>query len=270
MDMISAAKGSFYVVETHSHFHNQVTLELYLDSARLNFLAAIPKTMSSPLQGILCLADFPGCEGYLRICEESSNLSSHWSMMTSSSAYEVSFRHVSGDVLHILAGRQYVSTEGLEVLFFGCSPCLERLPLRDMLSFAGDKDRFFILPWGAGKWLAERGRVLDTVLSDHTAFPHLALGDTLFRPQIFKSRHLEKAHDYGIPVLPGSDPLDSRYYRLASGRCGFSFRSSDCPDSLLSLVRQQIFKQPESLSIFGKRLSCLQFIRDQLFLRLGL
>lgn len=257
-----------YFVETHGHLHALTSVQSFLDSTRENIRARSEQDVGEgQLRAIVCLADFPGCEGFERLVHEGSQLSD-WSSVEHAPANELLFRRRCGDSVFVLSGRQIVSREGLEVLCFGLELCPDRTCLLDILKTASETDHFFILPWGAGKWLGARGKVLESVFNTDSVKDNIAFGDTIFRPMLWRSRHLVVAGQSGFPVLPGTDPLNTRFSRLSSGICGVSFSAADGCASALSLLRQHLF-DARSYRPFGQHFGVWQFVRDQLALRMG-
>ena len=65
------------------------------------------------------------------------------------------------DSLVVVAGRQIVTAEAIEVLALG----LNRLypdgrPLATVIEDLSEEEVLLILPWGVGKWLGRRGRII--------------------------------------------------------------------------------------------------------------
>jgi hypothetical protein len=70
-------------------------------------------------------------------------------------------RHDGADLL-VLAGRQVISAERLEVLALATDAHFDDgLPARDLVSAMLAQDALVILPWGIGKWLGRRGNLVD-------------------------------------------------------------------------------------------------------------
>ena len=150
--------------------------------------------------------------------------------------------------MFLIAGRQLLSREGIEVLVIALEPehALYSSPAgghsaKELVHRGLDAGGIVVLPWGFGKWLGSRGRLVrglaDSVeLKSHPLF---FLGDILARcwpwptPRVFRSQR----------VLPGTDilPLPGFEARLAS--YGFRIRgdfSAGAPSgSLLAMLRRR-------------------------------
>jgi len=109
--------------------------------------------------------------------------------------------------LSLIAGRQIVTAERLEVLALG-TPSLD---LRDGLSadatleMVTQAGAFPVIPWSPGKWLGARGRLLSSLLDRHG---DLGLADSALRPKgLPASPLLRRARLTGRAAVAGSDPL---------------------------------------------------------------
>jgi len=111
--------------------------------------------------------------------------------------------------LVLIAGRQVVSREGLEVLLLGTRVALaDRLPIRAVLAEGERAGALRVVPWGVGKWLFGRGRLLDQLIEAARPGDGFFLGDSAGRPFFWgRPRQFARAARRGIRILPGTDPL---------------------------------------------------------------
>ena len=165
----------------------------------------------------------------------------------------------------LLAGRQHVSKENIEVLSL-CSSVRfkdKTLSLSDLAQSVAGSGGIVVLPWGVGKWLSTRGKVVKRFLDVSHEFP-LFIGDNGNRPSFWPTPSLFRlAHEKNIPLLSGSDPLPlaSHYDRPATSGTLLldgKLSTSHPVDSL----RKQLY-HPGNFSEFGDRLSSVRFICDQ-------
>lgn len=170
----------------------------------------------------------------------------------------------------LLAGRQHVSKENIEVLSLFSSVRYKdkALSLADLAQSIADTGGLVVLPWGVGKWFGTRGEVVKRFLDAGHKFP-LFIGDNGNRPSCWPTPSLFRhAHEKNILLLSGSDPLPlvSHYDRIAtSGTLVLDGKlsTSHPADSL----RKQL-NQPGNLREFGNRLSSVRFLFDQLRINL--
>jgi hypothetical protein len=130
-----------------------------------------------------------------------------------------------GARLLLIAGRQVVTSERLEVLALATAEEFEDgLPLREAAAMVASSGAVPVLPWGFGKWTGRRRRAVRNLLASPVA-GHLFLGDNAGRPGFMSEpRMFRLARERGIPVLPGSDPLPIAAEVRKPGRYGFVLR----------------------------------------------
>lgn len=153
----------------------------------------------------------------------------------------------------LVAGRQIVTAEGLEVLALGTTELLEGgRDLAASVAAVREAGGIPVLPWGFGKWWGARGRTLSRYLEDEATAP-LFLGDTVSRPAgLPRPAPFGLAARKGIFVLPGSDPLPLPGGDGAIGRYGFVVEGRigrDRPATGLLALLEGLERQPR---VFGR------------------
>lgn len=122
---------------------------------------------------------------------------------------DVSRRLVRGDGARMLlvAGRQIVAAEGIEIHGFGTRGAIpDGRPAREVLAALADEGVLTCLPWGVGKWSGARGALVRALIGDGPA--GMALADSGVRPGLWpRPALLAAAEAAGRAVLAGSDPL---------------------------------------------------------------
>lgn len=114
----------------------------------------------------------------------------------------------AGADLHLLAGRQIVTAERIEVLALAASlPVPDGLPAAEVLARIRAAGGVPVLSWAPGKWWFARGRLVAGLLAQG-APGTLLLGDTTLRPLGWGGPELLRAaRRRGIGIVAGSDPL---------------------------------------------------------------
>lgn len=173
----------------------------------------------------------------------------------------------------VLAGRQIISSEGLEILGLATKVNIaDGLPAETVIDQLQEQDALVVLPWGVGKWLGRRGKIVDAIIAknvrglsasntDRTLF----LGDNAGRPAFWPVAQFSS----GLCVLPGSDPLPLQDSAEAIGRFGALVHaqlSIQTPASDLKQVLRNPLTAPQP---FGKLSPAFHFVRDQARLRLA-
>jgi len=172
-----------------------------------------------------------------------------------------------GDICMVLiAGRQLVSTERLELLslFSPFSVKDRTLTLADLAETVAARGGLPVIPWGAGKWFGGRGREVRRFLHSDHGFP-LFLGDSGNRPAFWPEGTLfTEARDLCTPILSGSDPLPLPSHVDRAGSFG-----TFIPHGLLSMEQpaaslRQLLSGEKDITRYGSRLGALRFILEQL------
>jgi len=171
--------------------------------------------------------------------------------------------------LLLIAGRQLVTSDGLEVLALGCADELpDGMELRAAIGAVLNAGAIPVVPWGFGKWWSRRGRLVKELLGSDVGGRYF-LGDNAGRPRAGARPHLfDRGRARGIFVLPGSDPLPFRRQMNKAGRCGFrlgnGFDNERPAASIIESLRH-CDGQPDT---FGSYESLGNFARDQVSMQL--
>lgn len=198
--------------DAHVHLHPEFDPERFCAAA-----LARADRLDGPL--LLLLAECAGIDafGALRARAAGSATSGHPVCAVRATAETRSLgllrRGAAAARVFLVAGRQIVSREGIEVLALGTEPegPLTRLgdrehPARELVRRILAEGAAAVLPWGVGKWLGSRGREVARLVADPVlrCEPRFLLGDIAARcwpwpqPAAFRA---------GPRVLAGSDPL---------------------------------------------------------------
>lgn len=167
--------------------------------------------------------------------------------------------------LQIISGRQIVTSERLEVLALAtCDRFSDGQSLEDTLAAVQEAGVPAVLPWGLGKWLGHRGRLVADRI--HRGGPGLMLGDNKGRPKPWPAPKLFR-EGRGYIVLPGTDPLPIPGSEVTVGSFGFLLEGAldrDHPAADLVARLHGLRHQPP---VFGTRMTVIAALRAQLALR---
>jgi hypothetical protein len=254
------------LVDAHVHFHACFDTELFLGSARENFAAAASEAGIEPdFTAFLLLTESAGANWFSQLQEPASRgwkVCDLWTAHATSDDREVRIVHTSGMALHIVAGRQIVTAERLEVLALGNPYAVpDGYPLLETIQRVTELGAVPVIPWGFGKWLGKRGRKVHDVLAAATP-GELFLGDNSGR--LMGTRDPEqfvRARAKGISILPGTDPFPFPEQARRVGRMGFVVRSPHALSSWKQL-RDAIVAR-EGISPYGEREQPLPFVMNQ-------
>jgi hypothetical protein len=261
---------SITIVDAHVHVHPTTHLGALLDAAARNLEAAASRVGVRHWNGVLMLAEMCGVNWFDSIGDTLPQ-PPHWQLQSLPDD-PISAQAVSGDyVLSIVAGRQVVTAEGIEVLTLGTRSTIpDKLSLTDTLAAAARTKALVVLPWGAGKWLGARGRLVKETLDRHSQ-PPLFAGDNGGRPVFWPEPDVfTVARNKGRPVISGTDPLPLVTEEQRVGSFGFwvdGAVSTQAPGQ--ELCEKITVADPASVHAFGHLQSPLRFVRNQVALRMN-
>lgn len=263
------------LVDAHVHLYPCFDLARAFDAAAAHFAAAarLLNGHRAPRHaGVLCLVDTAGesfFEGVRtqRLGRVWRGRDGDWEIEEGGEPETVVAR-CGSTRLALIAGRQLVTRERLEVLALGTgAPLLDGEPIDKTLAAVREAGAAAVLPWGVGKWLGERGAVVDRILAD-PQWNHVLLGDNGNRlalspdPQRFTT-----ARRAGRSVLPGSDPLPLPGEEARVGAYGLAIEG-DFDELRPAAALLASLRRGAPFTAFGRRSGVTDFVGKQLKLRL--
>lgn len=210
------------LVDAHVHIHECFECEPLLDSASLNFSRAKGDLRTDrALFGCLMLTESAGVDCFAALAEGRLE-TGRWQVRPTEEAVALAATCRDPLPLFVIAGRQIVTAERLELLALGTSGRWpDGMPLRELIPAVAETGALAVVPWGFGKWTGRRGRLITALLAEPLGVP-LYVGDNGGRPRgSWRPRLLAVAEDHGKLVLPGSDPLPFPGEATKAGRFGF-------------------------------------------------
>ncbi|NQT25501.1 hypothetical protein HQ585_09100 [candidate division KSB1 bacterium] len=164
--------------------------------------------------------------------------------------------------LYILAGRQLVSTDGLEVLALtGWKKCPDRkYPAIDLIKQVNECGAIPVLNWAPGKWFLKRGKIVrDLIGTSKKPFPFV-IGDTPLRHSLWSQpKQMKQAIRKEIKMLAGSDPLPFKGEESMIGTYGNAVQGVFDPDKPVTSVRNILKDSKSKIQIIGKRNNPVKF-----------
>ena len=187
------------LVDGHVHLHDSY------DEARFFETACANLSRHGTGRPTLLLAEMGGQEIFARW--RNGNVA--WPIRATDEA--VSF--LVGEKLLVIAGRQIVTAERIEVLAIGCEKIPDGLTLNATIASVRDTGAVPVLPWGVGKWIGKRGRLV----AKAAARDRVLLADNAGRPPGWPRPRLFEQH----VILRGTDPLPLSREQERIGKYGF-------------------------------------------------
>ena len=211
------------LVDAHAHLPMGCDLATALHYAARNFHAAAHRAgLTDETPGCVMLVEPAGAARFEAIRDGGESSVGGWYITRTDEACSLVLRYQAPPALVLVAGRQIVTAERLEVLALGtCARIADGQPMTETIQAVRAAGALPVLPWGVGKWWGRRGRIIEGLLREG-APGELFVGDNGGRPQHSPlPRLLRIARKRGIVMLPGSDPLPlkGQIRRIASYGC---------------------------------------------------
>ena len=275
--MTDKGQTSGAIIDCHVHLYDCFDIHEFLTGANRNLRSAGHELGSSEdLMSILVLTETGRENGFERLKllargQQGSErkLDREWRVrLVPGDMSAVIATNRSNQDLLIISGRQVISSEGLEVLALATDRELaDGRPLENLVRKINAMNAIPVIPWGVGKWLGRRGRILKRFLEsgvNHDFF----LGDILGRPVFWpRSSLFHIADSHGIRVLPGTDPLPLKSETRRAGMCGFHIEHPICLSRPSESVKEALRCDELVIQPFLRRESVWRFFRNQIQIR---
>lgn len=172
--------------------------------------------------------------------------------------------------LLIISGQQVVTLEKIEVLSIGCHyPLPEGAALKNTVHSIFSGNGLAVLPWGVGRWLGKRGRIIDDFVATENTL-RLFLGDNGSRPRFWKVARLEQSRKITRPrLLSGTDPLPLPGEEKRVGSFGSVIHGTLNTSKPFEGLKDLLCHPETEITCHGNLRSPLSFIKQQTALRLA-
>ena len=260
------------LVDAHVHIHDHFQLNrLFLISLQ-NFRKALNQyQIHEPFESFLLLTESSGTNQFERIAKMIDvDSSDDFSASATSEPSTIRISTGGGQQVYIVAGRQIVTAENLEILALGYNQDYpDGRPLNYALKDLEESGCLRVLPWGAGKWLGKRGKIIDSLVSSWDG-GSLFLGDNGNRPKFWSLPAVfEQAASRGIHNLPGSDPLPFPGLEKKAGSFGFMLRGQIKSETPFQSLVSHVVGRPQSVTQFGNAECLIPFIKNQISMQIA-
>lgn len=248
--------GMRIALDTHVHIYPFYDLHRLLDSAHRNLSRNAPGAE----RFAICLTERAGHFAFEAMARH--DLQPHvWKVAPTPERNVLLARTEDGRALHILAGRQIIAAERIEVLALGADLRIDDgQPARELLARVRDSGALPVLPWGLGKWWGTRGQLVQQLV-DESAPGDFALGDTYLLPErAFRPTLLRQAERRGFRVLAGTDPLGHKGEEELVGHYGVRAEAAWDEQSPGTSLQRILCDPALPLTVIGRRGSLTETI----------
>ena len=215
------------LVDGHVHVHECFDLARFLDSAYSNFeVEAARRGSAEEFDCALLLSEDSDSNWFSQMRQAAGQplgSNANWMFDRTDEDCSVLARRAGKCPMVVVAGRQIVTVENLEVLALATSARIEDgAPIDQVIEAVRASSGVVVLPWGAGKWLGSRGSVVRRLIESNNS-DEIFLGNNSARPVFWREpAHFRLARAKGIRILPGSDPLPFPSEDSRAGSFGFA------------------------------------------------
>jgi hypothetical protein len=256
------------IADAHVHINDCFDLSQMLDSALNNFRQTSQKKgYENNFTGILFLTETSKQNWFNQLVKAKQQIK-NWIFKPTSETVSLVAKNELNQRLLLIAGRQIVTAENLEVLALITEQNFaDGLPLEATIQAIIAAGGLPVLPWGVGKWIGKRGKILTNLLQK-SEVPPIFLGDNGSRPKFWlRPRYFQQAQARGIKILPGSDPLPLVSESSRPGSFGFTIETSLKLNEPGKQIKQILLDPTTYLQPYGSLETPLRFIRNQLAIR---
>lgn len=259
-------------VDFHLHFYRNYDENLFWPAlcANLDRGAASLAPAAGPLERVALLTEAAGCDMFSLWAARTGPGVSAYEFKPTAEPQALALCQNGERRLLVIQGRQIVTGERLEVLTAGTAPAIaDGRPLPEVVDELTAAGALAIIPWGAGKWLGRRGRLVRETTARLDA-PTFFLADNPARPWFWPAPRLFRSlNERGRAVLRGSDPLPIGGEEKRAGAFASLLGGDFDPDRpLASLTAMlvaggtvQAMGRQDGLAYFFRRQSRLRFCK---------
>lgn len=271
------------LLDTHVHIHDCFELPAFLDQACENFARQSSAGATGDVRrvsadrdssgtcGVLLLTESHGVDafGRLRGAAETREPIGSWRPGQTDEAESLRLVRQDGRALVVVAGRQIVTGERLEILALGMlEDPDDGLPIADVIDLVQQRGALCVLPWGFGKWTGRRGRIVRDILAAPPG-RNFFLGDNAGRLGLWPPPgEFARAASLGIPVLAGTDPLPWPSQAGSAGRFGSRIETALDERRPFASLRRHLISEDREAETFGRLERLVPFVTHQVGMQL--
>jgi hypothetical protein len=265
---------SIVLVDAHVHIHECFDLNIFLNSSYKNFKKCAKNFNAQSFEGVLCLTENSKVNFFSKFrktAELNSNQgnSLDWKFHITDEPNSIRLSRNQDEVMYIIAGRQIITKEKLEVLGIGLLQSIDNgKSLADVVELVNQNEALPIIPWGVGKWMGYRRKVISNFIVKYKN-GSLFVGDNNNRPFFWvKSTIFKQAGRLNIRNLQGTDPLPFKSEVTKAGRYGFMIEARINQTKPFDEIKKKVNDLNSPLLQYGRPEKTLRFFSNQIQMQL--
>lgn len=278
MEASTKDKKTYNFIDAHVHIYKCFDLKVFFTKAFENIQrAAVEMTHNGDINGILYLADTRGSNWFNFLFEEVTSKKANieplstFKFTTTLEPHSIEVQSPDHTTMFIIASQQIITAENLEVLALGMKERLpDGLPISEVLEEVQASGALVTLPWGVGKWLGRRGKVIRKIVVSHLNRNFsMFLGDIAGRPWFWPFSSMTNfASSHGYQLLSGTDPLPLATEETRVGAYGSLLKGEISSEHPAESLKQLLQSSAITLQQYGQNENIYRFLRNQILLRL--
>lgn len=252
-------KNQLLILDGHVHLYPEYNLQSAFKIGIENMKSALRKSkLNSSTQPITVwlLTERWDCHFFRQISESAKKFSSNGLTIQPSPEKEAILFQENGRISHlILAGRQLVSNDGLEVLSLATDLFVEdrKFSTGELIQKVNESGGVPVLNWAPGKWFFNRGKIVREQIQNSKTNTFV-VGDNPLRCTLWPTPQIMKeATNKGFKLIAGSDPLPFVGEENNIGTYCFATHAPFDMKKPVASIRQILRQKEFSADIIGKR-----------------
>lgn len=256
-------------VDSHVHIYDCYDITKFFQAAISNFSKIHNRlNLTEKFIGVFFLTESGKINYFKEISDNIIHYSNRLKFKFEPTSEDNSLRVIidSDNYLVLIAGKQIVTKENLEVHAIGTTNGFkDGGNILSVLNIVKENDAVPVIPWGVGKWIGERGKIVEKIIQTSTG---IFLGDNSGRPTFWtKPRLLTEGIKNKFYTLRGTDPLPIKSQEEKTGSFGFYFISEfnlEKPSEFLKNYLRSLKRQPND---YGELESFSNFVKNQFLIQ---
>lgn len=256
----------------HVHIHSCFDLDLFWQSAWNNFARAASRyDQESTFKAVLFLTESQGVDWFSDFKKKArqAGQKGRWKFQETEESRCLRVHNDDGEELWLVAGRQIVTAENLEVLGLGVEEhYTDGKPISEVVEWINSQDGVVVIPWGVGKWIGPRGKCMKALIENPTSRV-VFLGDSGNRPVFWPLASIfARGQEKGVKNIPGSDPLPLSKEDRRAGSYGFILPEFQCGREPVKDIIKSFESGAYEFCTYGKKENPIRFFKKQFSMQL--